>query len=484
MLSRIKTFLPVGRGKLLFFAAVVAAGVGTGMGTIVLSPTRVLPGVRVAGADVGGLTSTQAAAFLRQAFGHMPEVFVVQIGEHGFPIPFERLKFEPQWEVTAAEALKQGRGEGLIGLVRNIFRYREDPPVLPLRFELDEEQLVKEIKKIALQVEKLPQDARVDFKQKRIVADVAGTKLDREALRKAILQRLARADFSPLETELETVAAKLSAAKLAAVDLTEPLGIFHTTFNPGQKNRTRNIELAAAALNGHVVLPGEVFSYNKVVGPRVASRGFLEAPVIIGGKLVPDEGGGVCQVSSTLFNAVLHAGLEIVKRTPHSRPSAYIAAGRDATVAYDFIDFQFRNDYDNPVVLRSFVSGNKLTVAVYGDRRKARRVEVRRSVLRVFPNKVREIPDPRVPAGKKVVEEKGTQGMEVVLVRALEGPNGQKKQSRFFSRYKPVDRVVRVGVPKEEPKKKEELTPSPAADTTVPNVAPKPAGPNDPSSPG
>ena len=144
------------------------------------------------------------------------------------------------------------------------------------------------------------------------------------------------------------------------------LGTYTTNYSPG--DRGHNIELAAGRLNQKLVRTGEVFSFNDTVGTRSRANGFLDAGVIINGKLAQDSGGGVCQVSSTLYNAILLAGLTPVERTAHFFPSTYCPPGRDATVADGLLDFTFRNQLPHNVYIFSSCTGSSVTIYVAGTR--------------------------------------------------------------------------------------------------------------------
>jgi len=143
------------------------------------------------------------------------------------------------------------------------------------------------------------------------------------------------------------------------------IGRYVTSFNSRNKKRSTNIQLATSAINNYVVFPGETFSFNKVVGKRTAAKGYLRAPVIVRGEFSEDIGGGICQVSSTLFNAVDNAGLQIVQRFSHSRKVPYIPPGRDATVSWYGPDFEFKNTYNQPVLIQARTLGNLLIIKLY-----------------------------------------------------------------------------------------------------------------------
>ncbi|SFS55913.1 VanW like protein [Paenibacillus sp. 453mf] len=146
---------------------------------------------------------------------------------------------------------------------------------------------------------------------------------------------------------------------------TKPIGYYVTYFNSNNKNRSHNIALAAKAIDSTVVFPGETFSFNEVVGMRTIEKGYKRAGIIVRGELSEGVGGGICQVSSTLFNAIDRAGLQIVKRYSHSRNVPYVLSGRDATVSWGGPDFAFQNAYNEPILIRAYSSGGQIAVSVY-----------------------------------------------------------------------------------------------------------------------
>ncbi|HHW14732.1 MAG TPA: hypothetical protein GXX28_07340, partial [Firmicutes bacterium] len=221
---------------------------------------------------------------------------------------------------------------------------------------------------------------------------------------------------------------------------------YRTYFNAADADRSENVRLAAAAIDQVVLQPGELFSFNRQVGPRVPSSGYREAPVVVGGRLVPGVGGGVCQVSSTLYNAALLAELEMVTRHRHSIPSAYVPPGRDATVAFDYFDLRFRNTRDHPVVIDTEVGPGWLHVRVLGRRRPEERVEVVSRILETYPPEVEEIPDPTLPAGQRLRVVQGSPGYRVKVWRVIYR-SGVEVQRQLVSddRYQPLDALIRIG---------------------------------------
>ena len=150
-----------------------------------------------------------------------------------------------------------------------------------------------------------------------------------------------------------------------AMGITGLVGAYET-FYGGVANRIHNVQLVAHLIDDHYIAPGAAFSFNATTGERTADKGFLEAPVIINGELETGLGGGVCQVSTTIFNAAYEAGLTITERTNHALYISHYPQGRDATVNYPDIDLKFVNDTGHWLWLRTFVGSSSLTVALYG----------------------------------------------------------------------------------------------------------------------
>jgi vancomycin resistance protein YoaR len=165
----------------------------------------------------------------------------------------------------------------------------------------------------------------------------------------------------------EAAQPKITEAQLSAEKITGLLAQYSTQFDASLVNRTENIRLAARALDGKLLAPGERFSFNESVGERTAEAGYKEAMIIEGNIFTPGLGGGVCQVSSNLYNAVTLAQLEILERHPHSLPVTYVPPGQDATVAYPQLDFKFMNNSEAYVLIRSSVVENTLTFQLYGN---------------------------------------------------------------------------------------------------------------------
>ncbi|GAA0233669.1 hypothetical protein GCM10009527_032680 [Actinomadura nitritigenes] len=213
-----------------------------------------------------------------------------------------------------------------------------------------------------------------------------------------------------------------------------PMASYTTRFQPGQP-RVRNIELAARLLDGKVVRPGATFSFNRVVGPRTRGRGYVPAPAIMGSRLVKDVGGGICQVSTTLFNAVFRAGLDIRKARAHTMWMPEYPEGREAAVAYPNLDFTWRNDTDAPVRIQVGYTGDSLTVSLWGHRRYE--VRSRTSKRYGFSPYVTG-----VGRGHRCVPMAGRKGFAIDVWRTLLSAGREVRREKFHTEYRPQPEVT------------------------------------------
>lgn len=208
-----------------------------------------------------------------------------------------------------------------------------------------------------------------------------------------------------------TIPLKYTPAKITISDLGEDvfkntLSTFNTRYNASNTDRSTNLELACKKINNTILMPGEVFSFNKIVGERTSAAGYKEAAVYANGSVEFGLGGGVCQVSSTMYNAVLLANLDIVERRNHSFMVSYLEAGRDATVAYGSIDFKFKNSRTYPIKLEANASNGVVTINVLGIPEKNEySVEIVTNVTEVIPFTVQYVKDSSLAPGNQVIKQ-------------------------------------------------------------------------------
>ena len=284
--------------------------------------------------------------------------------------------------------------------------------------------------------------------------EITGISFDTE-IAKAIIEE------NRHNTEPYQIPAKITQPKVTVDDLqikfaSEVIAEYSTSFASSDANRASNVSLAASKINGIVLNPGERFSFNKTVGPRTAATGFKIAHVYEGDRVVDGMGGGICQVSSTLYNAVLLADLKIVYRLNHSMPVAYVPLGRDATVSYGTIDFIFENNKSHPVKICATSHNRQLYISINGTESDKVNVSLVTENAGYTPYSTREVEDPALAEGETKVVKNGANGSIVKLYKVYTLSDG-KKRTEFVAKsaYLPTTKVVNVGVKKEAPEKDE-----------------------------
>jgi vancomycin resistance protein YoaR len=269
---------------------------------------------------------------------------------------------------------------------------------------------------------------------------------------------------------ISTVNVGRTTAAAHAMGITGVVGSYET-FYGGDPNRIHNVQLVAHLLDGKLIAPGATFSFNQATGERSASKGFLEAPVIIDGEVQTGLGGGVCQVSTTVFNAAYEAGLPITARTNHALYISHYPLGRDATVNYPNVDLKFVNDTPHWLLVRTFVGSASLVVTIYGTPQHRRVVSEAAPLTLVGPPPVQKKVDATLAPGTTEVQTPGESAYSTSVHRLVYTPGGKLlSDATWYSIYVASPEIVLVG-PKPKPKPK--AKPNPAATTpseTTPTV--------------
>jgi vancomycin resistance protein YoaR len=270
-----------------------------------------------------------------------------------------------------------------------------------------------------------------------------------------------------------TKAAGRSTAQARAMGITTRIGSYETIYG-GDPNRIHNVQLVARLIDGKLVAPGATFSFNQATGARTAAKGFLEAPVIINGEVTTGLGGGVCQVSTTVFNAAYEAGLKITARTNHALYISHYPQGRDATVDYPDVDLRFVNDTPHWLLLRTFVGSYSLDVGLYGSPTHRKVVTQTQSLVDTGPPPTKKIPDPSLYKGETVVEDFGEPSRSTSVRRLVYLPGGKLLyDNTWYSSYRAEPRVVDVGTKPRPPKKGPSGPSGPSGPTGVSGASPR-----------
>ena len=430
---------PVGRAVLVALgAALVGLGVVAFAERAALRADRNVAGLRVLGEDVGGLPAGASTARIRAAVDRFLDgELALSLGAGGPPRRASRrqLGLHIDVEALAARARAFGRGgaedgrpSGALGALTDLVRRqrarRGAVELLP-EVTLDRAAARDFLVDLKDEIDRAAVDAHLDLDHHAIAREQPGCLLKvYDAL--VELEYVARAGTDgPTTISLGTsrVPARVSAAQLAEIDIGTVLGAWETHYSSigVDSDRTYNLKVGADHLNGHILLPGQLFSFNEVVGDRTEKEGYRVAPVIQSGELVDGVAGGMCQIASTLHAAAFFAGLEVVSSTPHSRPSSYITMGLDSTVVYPTTDLKLKNPYDFPVIMHYTVNQGSVKVELLGKARPYRVVFERELKGEVgFGTETRR--DPGAPEGQRLTLQEGYPGYSLVRRRYVFTP--------------------------------------------------------------
>ncbi len=412
---------------------------------------KIYTGVYIDRVHVGGMTREEAARAVAAANDMSGREFdiTVSIGNKGWHVNSERVPVSRNVDemVETAWAAARGNTTGIRGTGTTPFRERVQqvsdlrtaPLSLETRQDYDHEALRTMAEGIVNYVNRDPVNSQVasfDFGTRAFTFtdDVAGARIDADDLYGKLTGLL---DAGETVTTLRVEPEKLL-AEMTKAELVNRFGLISTysTTTTKDKNRNTNIDLSAKAINGMTVLPGETFSFNQATGPRTAEKGYKEAPAISGGQSRDEVGGGVCQTSSTLFNAVARADLEILERNPHAWPSSYIEKGFDATVNWPGLDFRFKNNTEWPVFIVAEYANRKITVNLYGMSLGADvKIDLESVVIREIPRP--EGTDyelnPELSPGESKITVTGRKGYEVETWKVWYHAGKESKRELLFT---------------------------------------------------
>lgn len=426
-------------GIILVLAVILSAAALLWYANQLFREEGIYPNIYAEEVNIGNLSREQAAEILNQHYD-MGEIRLSYQGRT-WNYELESLGYTYDIDKAVEEAYRIGRSENaLLNFIR-ILRLKAGQSE---RIALEKkenfaafEPIFDEIKE---QVDVQPVDAKIIVDSGVVVIDEKnGLTVDRETLSQKVKEYLQEPSGESIEVPVREEEAAVKASYLRQIN--GVIGEYRTTFNNSIPGRNHNIRLAASRIDHVLLHPGEQFSFNEKNGEISAASGYVHAPVIVKGELQEGMGGGVCQVSSTLYNTALLSDMQITERRNHSIPSGYVPLGRDATIFGNLIDLKFKNTKDYPVYIRSYVVGNQVSVIMYGDTNKQPSVGLTSTVSEVIPKTIEKIPDPNLPMGKEEIEKPGRDGYKSVTTRTVNGV--AKVVSRDY--YPPATEKVRVG---------------------------------------
>ena len=368
--------------------------------------------------------------------------------------------------------------ESLLNKVKenlNDINIQENDITIPVVHKVPEEI---NIDKIHEEVYKEVQDAYYTKDPFTIYPEVEGVDFDVEAA-KALIASEVKDEY---QIQLIITKPKVTVSQIGSEAFPDRLSNFTTRYDASAKDRTTNLVIACQKLNGKVIMPGETFSYNKTLGKRTAAAGYKNAAVYENGQVVDGIGGGICQISSTLYNAVLMANLEIVERRNHQFVTSYLPAGRDATVVYGAIDFKFKNTRQYPIRLSASAKNGIATISIYGIKEENEYTfSFNTKTIASIPFGTKYIEDSSLSAGTEKVKQNGVNGLktETYITKML---NGKVISTTLLSRdtYDAMQKIILKGT---KANATTPTTPTVPTTTTPTNDKPEETTPTEPTTP-
>lgn len=412
---------------------------------------KVLPGVKVMGINLADFNRSEGISMLAELEKNLRSSRVLlHYQNESWPLLLSEVGLDLDEESIMDAALSAGRSGSLLQQWQERKRFKQSGySVIPV-IGFDEEKLEQRVKELTRGITVEPIDANFHISGNdnvMVVPAKDGTGVDQEKLKNDLTSVLIENKKLDVELALVTISPARSTSMVESMGVNGLLAAYSTIFDPGKISRAYNIRVAAKAFDEQIILPGHEVSFNEVVGPRSSEAGYKNAPVIVDNEIVDGLGGGVCQVSTTLYNCVLLTGLEIVERYNHSLPVSYIPIGRDATVVYDSLDFKFRNSTDSCIFIKSFVAGGAIGFKLYGNTACKRDVKVNTWVTQEIEPEVVYENDPNLPIGEQVVKQGGAKGFRVSAERIISRNGVEEKRERLpSSEYRPVTKIIAVGI--------------------------------------
>lgn len=413
-------------------------------------------GISVNGTDISGKTKEEALQQLQQeADVHLgSQKITIQKEDRTWEIPFSDLDVKYDIEASVEQAWEIGRTGELkdrYKVVTDVAQNKED---IPISYTHDKQKVIEKLQEIATEFNVDAQDSTLTRKNGafQITDEQKGYAMDIDKTVPKVEQMLEQNTGGIVEPEITVTEPKVTKADNEKV--TDLIGTYSTTYSANAAGRNENLRVGCANIDGTVIAPGDVFSMNVGLGPQTYANGYKDAGVYVNGKVEQGVAGGVCQVTSTLYNAVILAELEIVERYPHSMTVGYVPLGRDAAVAGDYKDLKFRNDTEYPVYIEAYARDGKVVCNLYGHEihDAGHKVDFEMVFDGTIPKPAEKITkDATKPEGYRQVTYTGKTGSKVSTYKIII-ENGKQTSKEWFSSstYRATADEVTVGTKKAE----------------------------------
>lgn len=410
--------------------------------------TLIYPKVMINGVEVGDKTKEEAKKKINNAImdNSFSREIVIETPDKNYSISLKDLKVRYNIDKAIDEALNYGKNFSLLEKNKIIKDPKEKN--IEILFLYSENELDSIIKNIYAETDKEISNASMKRENNSFVLakEQNGRKLNLEDLNNNIKNFLINSKESKVKiiAKFEETKANITEELLKKID--SKISTYTTTFS-SNSNRNNNIAIAASKINGRVLMPDEIFSYNNTIGEINEVNGYKKAPIILNNKLVEGVGGGICQVSSTLYSAMIHANVKAIERCNHTLAVSYIPLGFDATVSSGSVDYKFKNTLGYPMYIESLIQGKNITFNIYSNSvLNNKKYLVRNDIYKTYEPKSIEEFDANLKFGEKEVKNYPAKGYDVrVYVDTIENEKVVKSEKISENHYYPLDEIVRVG---------------------------------------
>lgn len=377
-------------------------------------------GIKIDGYNVSGKTKVEALDFIskQKELDDTDKAINLTYEEKIYHINLSDIGYSYDYEGAVNEAYSLGRQGNIFDRYSSIKSFKQTNRLIGLKAMYDRDLVLKLVDDIEEEINQDGKDATLSFVNGNFVIseESAGKTLRKGELINLIVDNID--DLKDISIPVDKVEAKVTKKLLGRIN--GIIGEFSTSFKGSSYGRIQNIKVASESVSNLLVMPGDQISFNDKVGPINGKYGFMEAPVILNGELTPGMGGGVCQSSTTLYNALLLADVSIVERHPHSIAASYVPRGTDGAVARGYLDLKFKNDFDFPIYITSEIIGNNIKFYIYGDTNtKDYSVKIEPVLIQTLPYKVVEKFDQNAQPGSRELTQEGRTGYKVKTYKSI-----------------------------------------------------------------
>ncbi len=423
------------------------------VGTLALIYTRdqqkILEGVTISGVNVGNLTQDEAKKIIdKEVSTLLSQTLILRVGQQSPEVKLEDLGLGVDADLALQEAYDIGREGSIYERARLKWTAGKGVNINFLQ-KWDESKMRDTLKGTLNEFNSPATDATFQITKDNIMtikSEHVGLIVDTEALINKIKEINLFKLVPELKAEFEEEMPRVTAAQLEDHKITGLLASYTTRFDPAQTARTENVKIAAKALDMAVIKPGSTLSFNQIVGERTVEGGYKDAYIIVNGEFVPGLAGGICQVSSTLYNTGLFANLAVTQRSNHDLAISYVPLGQDATVAYPDLDLKFNNNTGGYLLVRTRMNYNSITIEMYGKVKPGQEVFIGNTIESIIPSAERRMVDETMTHGASLLKQQGQPGYVVKSARTVR-VNGETVSNEPLnqSRYLPLPKIFAVG---------------------------------------